>query len=361
MTEKSVYIHIPFCNSICSYCDFPKVYSNVCNKELYLDSLKKEIKEDYNGEEIRTIYIGGGTPSILSESELRKLFEMTKSLKSDNLKEFTIECNIESITEDKLKIFKEYGVTRISIGVESFQKKIISVLNRNHTKKEAINKINLVKKYFDNINIDLMYAVPNQTLRDLKKDLKILLKLDIPHISCYSLIIEPHTVLYNKKTEYINPDLDYKMYKYICKKLNKYHHYEISNFSKDGYESIHNLTYWNNEEYYGFGMGASGYINGKRYENTKNIHDYIKGIYKKEEHILTEKEKMEEEMFLGLRKLNGVNTKKFEKKYNKKIEDVFKINNLIEQGLLEQKDEYLYIPSKYIYTSNDIMLEFVGD
>lgn len=361
MDKKSVYIHIPFCNSICSYCDFPKVYSSVCNKELYLDSLEKEIQKNYKKEEINTIYIGGGTPSVLSNEELIRLFEIINLFKKDNIKEFTIECNIESITEDKLKIFKKYGVNRISIGVESFQKKIISILNRNHSKKEAINKILLVKKYFDNINIDLMYAIPKQKISDLKKDLKIFLKLDIPHISYYSLIIEPHTVLYNNKTNYINPDLDYKMYQLICKKLNKYNHYEISNFSKKSYESIHNLTYWNNDEYYGFGMGASGYINGKRYENTKNIHNYMNGIYKLEENELTEKEKMEEEMFLGLRKLEGVNIKLFEQKYHKKIEDVFDIDNLLKKGLIEQKDDYIYIPLRNIYISNEIMMEFIGD
>lgn len=361
MDKKSVYIHIPFCNSICSYCDFPKVYNSVCNKELYLDSLEKEIQKNYKREDINTIYIGGGTPSVLSNEELIRLFEIINLFKKDNLKEFTIECNIESITEDKLKIFKQYGINRISIGIESFQKKIISILNRNHTKKEAINKILLVKKYFDNINIDLMYAIPKQKISDLKKDLKIFFKLDIPHISYYSLIIEPHTVLYNNKIEYINSDLDYKMYQFICKKLKKYNHYEISNFSKKGYESIHNLTYWNNEEYYGFGMGASGYINGNRYQNTRNIHDYINGIYKIEENKLNEKEKMEEEMFLGLRKLEGVNIRKFEQKYHKKIDDVFDIDNLLKKGLLEQNDEYIYIPLRNIYISNEIMMEFIGD
>lgn len=358
---KSVYIHIPFCNTICSYCDFPKVYSSVCDKGLYLETLKKEIKTNYKNEIVNTIYIGGGTPSVLSIEELKKLLEITNLFKKNTNTEFTIECNIESIDEEKLKLLKKYNVNRISIGIESFDKKIISYLNRFHTKKETIKKIKLVKKYFNNINIDLMYAIPGQSIKSLKKDIKTYLKLKIPHISYYSLIIEPHTKLYNENTSYIDEDIDYKMYKIITKKLKKYHHYEISNFSYVGYESKHNLVYWNNEEYYGFGLGASGNINGVRYNNTKNIHKYINGDYKLEETKLTEEEKMQEEMFLGLRKLDGVDINKFEKKYHKKIEEVFDIKDLLEKNILIKKDGYMFINKNNIYTSNDIMIRFVGD
>lgn len=358
---KSVYIHIPFCNTICSYCDFPKVYSSVCDKGLYLETLKKEIKTNYKNEIVNTIYIGGGTPSVLSIEELKKLLEITNLFKKNINTEFTIECNIESIDEEKLKLLKKYNVNRISIGIESFDKKIISYLGRFHTKKEAIKKIKLVKKYFNNINIDLMYAIPGQSIKSLKKDIKTYLKLKIPHISYYSLIIEPHTKLYNENTSYIDEDIDYKMYKIITKKLKKYHHYEISNFSYVGYESKHNLVYWNNEEYYGFGLGASGNINGVRYNNTKNIHKYINGDYKLEETKLTEEEKMQEEMFLGLRKLDGVDINKFEKKYHKKIEEVFDIKDLLEKNILIKKDGYMFINKNNIYTSNDIMIRFVGD
>jgi len=358
---KSVYIHIPFCNTICSYCDFPKVYSSVCDKKLYLEALKKEIKTNYKNEIVNTIYIGGGTPSVLSIEELKKLLEITNLFKKNTNTEFTIECNIESIDEEKLKLLKKYNVNRISIGIESFDKKIISYLGRFHTKKEAIKKIKLVKKYFNNINIDLMYAIPNQSIKSLKRDIKTYLKLKIPHISYYSLIIEPHTKLYNENTDYIDEDIDCKMYKIITKKLKKYHHYEISNFSFPGYESKHNLVYWNNEEYYGFGAGASGYINGIRYSNTKNIHKYINGDYRSEENILSELEKMQEEMFLGLRKLDGVNMEKFEKRYHQKIEEVFDIDDLLKENILIKNNGYMYINKDNIYTSNDIMIRFVGD
>lgn len=358
---KSVYIHIPFCNTICSYCDFPKLYSSVCDKQKYLEQLEYEIKSNYKGEYVSTIYIGGGTPTVLNNEELIKLLQITKIFNKEKNLEFTVECNIESIDESKLKILKKYGVNRISIGIQSFNNKIIKFLNRNHTKKEAILKIKLIKKYFDNINIDLMYAIPGETIKILKKDLNTFLKLDLNHISCYSLIIEPHTKLYINNINNIDQDMDYKMYKMICKKLKKYNHYEISNFSKAGSESQHNLNYWNNLNYYGFGMGASGYIGNIRYNNTKNINDYLKGNFKKEVETLSIKEQMEEEMFLGLRKLKGVNIKEFEEKYNKKLEDVFNIKDLIENKILKIENDFIFINENNIYTSNDILVRFIGD
>ena len=275
---RSAYIHIPFCMSICSYCDFCKFYYNREMVNKYLSALEQEINSRYKGEVLNTIYIGGGTPSCLNIEELTRLFEILKVFKIDNL-EYTIECNIENITEEKLVLFKKYGINRISIGIQTFNDKYIKYLNRNHTKNSAIETINLVKKYFDNINVDLIYALPKQTLEELGNDIDIYLGLDISHISTYSLLIEPHTMLYNNNEENIDENLDYEMYKLICNKLSDYEHYETSNFGK--IKSRHNLVYWNNEEYYGFGMGASGYINSIRYDNTRSFNEYIKGNYVK--------------------------------------------------------------------------------
>lgn len=363
MKNNSVYIHIPFCTNICSYCDFCKLYYNKKFVKKYLISLENEIKLNYKGELIKTLYIGGGTPSSLDINELKKLFEIIKTFNFDKEYEFTIECNIENIDEEKLILFKNNNVNRISYGIQTFNHKFLKYLNRNHTKEDVINKINLTKKYFNNINIDLIYALKEQTLNDLEKDIDFFLKLNINHISTYSLIIEPHTKLYINKEKNIDEDLDYEMYRLICNKLKENHfvHYEVSNFAKKGYESKHNLTYWNNLNYYGFGLGASGYIDNIRYTNTKDINKYCNGKYLLEYDKLSNKEIMENELILGLRKLTGISIKEFKKKYNKNIEDVFNISNLIKEGKLVKKNNNLYINEDNIYLSNDVLINFIGD
>lgn len=357
----SAYIHIPFCKNICSYCDFCKMFYNEKWINKYLNSLEKEINTYYKNELLKTIYIGGGTPNSLNDSELEKLLNIIDKLKKQDDYEYTIECNIELLTERQIQIMKAYGINRISIGVQTFQNKFLKFLNRNHTKEMVIEKINLLKKYnFKNINIDLMYAFPEETLEDLENDLNELINLEINHISTYSLMIEPHTVLYNKNIETIDEELDEQMYKLICSKLNKYNHYEFSNFATNNYESKHNLTYWNNEQYYGFGLGASGYIEDIRYTNTKNLNEYFNNNYRMEENKLTKRENMENEMILGLRKLKGVSLEHFYNKYNERIEDVFNISKLLDTEELIISSGYIKINEKNIYVSNDILINFIG-
>ena len=360
---KSVYIHIPFCDSICSYCDFCKFLKNDEWIYKYLDALNNEIKTKYKGEVINTIYIGGGTPSCLNIDELNKLFEIIKTLNKSNDLEFTFECNIENITEEKLKILYNSGVNRLSIGVQTFNDKFLKYLNRNHNKQMIKDKIRLAKEIgFNNINIDLIYALKNQTINDLKEDLKEFLDLDISHISTYSLIIEPHTKLYINNESNIDDNLDYEMYNTIINILgnNNYKHYEISNFAKEGYESKHNLTYWNNNEYYGFGAGASGYIDNIRYDNTRSINEYLKGNYVFDKHKLAKEENIENEFILGLRKIEGINKKDFYNKYNIDIKSIDAVNKLLKENKLLENKKNIYINSKYIYVSNDILMEFIN-
>lgn len=359
---KSVYIHIPFCDSICSYCDFCKFLKNDNWIDKYLNALNKEIKEKYNGEIIETIYIGGGTPSCLSLEQLQKLFDIIKIFKTSKNIEFTFECNIENISEEKLKLLYKNGVNRLSIGIQTFNQKYLNYLNRNHNDQMIIERIKIAKDIgFKNINIDLIYALPNQTLEELNNDLDKFLKLDISHISTYSLIIEPNTKLSISNEKNIDEELDYEMYKLICSKLkeNGYNHYEISNFARIGYESKHNLTYWNNEEYYGFGIGASGYINSIRYDNTRSINKYLSGNYEFESHKLDIKEQIENEFILGFRKINGINKNDFKSKYNIDIKSIEIVNKLlIENKLLEDKKN-IYINQEYIYISNEILVNFI--
>ena len=359
---KSAYIHIPFCNSICSYCDFCKIYYNGDIVSRYLKALEKEIKSYYKNEKLNTIYIGGGTPSSLNINELKELFKIIDILKKENNCEITFECNIDSIDLAKLKFLYEKGVNRLSIGIESFNKDIIKYLNRKHTKEEAINKVNLAKKVgFNNINIDLMYAISIENMDILKEDLKTIISMDVEHISTYSLIIEPHTILYNNKADYIDQDIDFEMYKLICKELKEknYIHYEISNFAKKGYESRHNLVYWNNMNYYGFGVGASGYINNIRYDNTKSISKYIDGNYVLKKDILNFNTIIENEFILGLRKIKGIRLSEFKEKYGFDVTDIPIVLKLIDEKKLNIKNDYLYIYNNYIYQENDILVEFL--
>ena len=278
---NSCYIHIPFCKNICSYCDFCKNYYNEKVIHSYFDSLKNEVLKNYNGDLIKTLYIGGGTPSVLNEKELDMLFEIINLLKIDDNCEFTFECNYEDITEKLLKKLKENKVNRLSIGIQTFNKRFENILQRKINKDDMILKISLAKRYFNNINVDLMYALPTETLDELKSDLNTLLSLSVSHVSSYALILEEHTKLWINKTEEVPGDIQRDMYDLICNTLkdNGYIHYELSNFSCPGYESKHNLTYWANDEYYGFGLSASGFVNKVRYDNTKSITRYIKGNY----------------------------------------------------------------------------------
>lgn len=358
---KSLYIHIPFCNNICSYCDFCKFYYNeeIVNK--YLDGLEKEIKERYKGEILDTIYIGGGTPSSLNLVQLTKLFNILKIINKSSTLEFTIECNISDIEEDKLKLFKEKGVNRLSIGVESFQESILTYLERNNTRDEIKEKLKLAKEYFNNINIDLIYAVLGETQEMLKDDIKCFLELDVEHISTYSLIIEDHTKLGIKNTEAIDEELDRKMFDTIHNILTSsgYSHYEVSNFSKNGFESRHNLTYWNNHRYYGFGLSASGYIDNIRYTNTKNINKYLLGNYVSEEEIVSKETLASNYAILGLRTIYGVNKKEFYDCFGIDFVDYFKVDNLLKDNILLEDKEKYYINPKYWYVMNEILVNFI--
>lgn len=358
----SVYIHIPFCESICNYCDFSKVYYNkkVVNK--YLEVLKKEIHKVYKGELIKTIYIGGGTPSSLSIKELNKLFDIIKIFNLSKDLEFTIECNPENTNKEKLKLFKNNNVNRLSIGVQTFNKTNLNLLNRKHTKKQVKDLINSAKEIgISNINVDLIYGLPNQTIKDLEKDLNEILKLDVTHISTYSLIIEKNTKLYIDNIKNIDENIEYQMYKLIRKKLleNGFIHYEISNFSKPNFQSKHNLNYWNNNYYYGFGLGAHGYIDNIRYENTRSLNKYLNNEYLLNSYKLSKKETMQNEMILGLRKIAGVNKETFKNKYKKSIKEVFNIDPLIDSNDLIEDNEFVYIPIDKIYISNSILINFI--
>lgn len=358
----SIYIHIPFCRSICSYCDFTKVLYNKDLVKPYLDELSKEIEDSYDNELVETLYIGGGTPSVLDKEERSKLKSIIDTIKLSEKYEFTFECNVEDISQELLDDLKAMRVNRLSIGIESFDSCKLDFMNRHADYEDVENKIALARKNgFHNINLDLMYGIPYERLKDVRKDLSLFLKLKPEHISTYALIIEDHTMCKIREDENIREEEEAKMYNYIVSKLEKngYKHYEVSNFAKEGYESVHNLTYWNNQEYYGFGLGAAGYIKGFRYENTKSFDEYLLGNYRREEHLVSREEQMDNEVMLGLRKMEGINLQDFFDKYEVNIQDVYPVKPLLRNKELIYNNGYIFINPKYIYVMNEILLKLI--
>lgn len=352
---RACYIQIPFCKNICTYCDFCKMYYRNDYVQKYLKGLKKEINTYYNREFLKTLYIGGGTPSCLDKKSLEELFKIVNSLKLSKSCEFTFECNIEDITEELLRFLKKNKVTRLSIGVQSFQDKYLKFLGRSYKAFEIKEKIKICKKYFTNINIDLIFGINGQTKKDLKADLDNFLSLNIPHLAIYSLILEDNTILKINNYEEIEDDKSRELYDYIVKylKRNGFIHYEISNFSKKGYFSKHNLVYWNNNKYYGFGLGAGGYLGNIRYLNTRSLNSYLKGNFHYQEELITKDVDEEYFMILGLRKTKGVSASEFYNKFHESLEAVFNTKKL------KYQDGYYYISENNLYISNYILQDFI--
>ncbi len=359
---ESVYIHIPFCKSICSYCDFCKVLYHGPWVVQYLNALVEEIKDKYDGEVIKTMYIGGGTPSALDMKDLKYLFEIVNHFNLAPDLEFTFECNLNDINEELLTFLKENRVNRLSIGIESFNPKKLQFMERNHTFEDANNKMKLMRKMgFDNINVDFMYGIPKESIRDMKKDLDKILKLNPDHISTYSLIVEDNTKVGISGILPIPEELDASMYEYICEKLElkNYEHYEVSNFALKGKKSRHNLNYWDNNEYYGFGLGAAGYIHGVRYENTRSLTKYLKGEFLLKEEVLSKEDKMYNELMLGFRKMEGISLKEFFRKYEVNMQEVFDLKEVLAEEELIVDGEYIYVNPEYIYVMNEILIKIL--
>ena len=372
---RGVYIHIPFCKYICSYCDFNKFYIQRQPVDKYIGCLIDEINSMEKVENIETIYIGGGTPSALNDEQLHRLLSVLRKKIPQQLREFTFEANPEDLVDSRVALVKEYGVDRISMGVQTFNDELLKILGRGHVAGDVDMAITNCKKYgIKDINVDLMFSLPKQTMEDLFDSMKKVVEYDISHVSCYSLILEQKTKLYNqvrdKKVTLPPNETEEKMYDEVINFLtvNGYNQYEVSNFARPGHESVHNSSYWKNIEYYGLGAGAHGYIDGVRYANQGALKFYIdsmleKGHARREEHTVTDKEKIEEEMFLGLRLLKGVDLNTFEEKYGKRAEKIFKevIDKNLKIGYLEIDDNKLRLTRKGLFYGNEVFSEFLLD
>jgi len=375
---SSVYIHIPFCQQICYYCDFNKFMMDRQPVDQYLEYLEKEIVESLKRNpisDLKTVFVGGGTPTALTLPQTQTLVDMINNhiIKGNKEVEMTFESNPNEISKEKLQILKDGGVNRISFGAQTFDEGLLKKIGRTHSPNEIEEAIQTAKEVgIDNINLDLMYALPGQTMEQFVDSLDKAMELPIQHISAYSLIIEPKTVFYiemNRGKLKPAPEEDEAaMYDFLMNYLEKkgFHQYEISNFEKNGLESKHNLVYWNNEEYFGFGAGAHGYINGIRYSNAGPLKKYFQLIDDTDvpivhEHKVTKQEKMEEEMFLGLRKMQGVSERKFQEKFGSNFNEVFPnvIEKLMKDGLVEMNGVFLRLTHKGKLLGNEVFQAFL--
>ena len=369
---SSAYVHIPFCTQICYYCDFSKVFIKNQPVDAYLEHLIQETRS-YEIGKLRTLYIGGGTPTALSAQQLAYLLtELPKVMDLSEVEEFTIEANPGDLDPDKIAVLKDSQVNRVSLGVQTFDNKMLKKIGRSHQEQDIYDNIcHLKQAGFDNISIDLIYALPGQTMDQVKENVAKAINLDIPHMSLYSLILENHTVFMNRmrrgKLPLPKEELEAEMFEYIIEELEKagFEHYEISNFSKPGFESRHNLMYWDNAEYYGIGAGASGYVDGVRYKNHGPIRHYLNAVETgdariTEEH-LTQKEQMEEEMFLGLRKKSGVSMARFEEKFGRSFDGLYGeiIRDLVQQGLMQIDGDRVRMTKRGLFLGDTVAERFI--
>ncbi|SER18261.1 oxygen-independent coproporphyrinogen-3 oxidase [Gracilibacillus ureilyticus] len=374
----SAYIHIPFCEKICHYCDFTKFFYEEKMADDYLAALENEIKTTITEpkQKMKTIFVGGGTPTALNERQLLQLVSMIAQYFDTNyVDEYTFEANPGDLSKEKIKILKDHGVNRISMGVQDFNDDMLERLGRLHRVKDVYQNINdLTQIGLTNISIDLMYSLPSQTFEQFSKTLEEALQFDLPHYSAYSLQIEPKTIFYQryKKGTITKPpeEVEADMYEYLRKEMNKQGilQYEISNFAKPGYESKHNLTYWNNDYYYGFGAGSHAYLPGKRVVNVRPHPAYVEKAVQTGKPVLHveeigKKEQIEEELFLGLRKSEGVSLSQFERKYNLSIERLYKedLESLSQKGWIEWDEGFIRLTEEGKPFGNEVFQAFLID
>ena len=374
MKKLGIYIHIPFCKRKCAYCDFISFSNKTKLIEKYIKALKTEIEKckiNKGNYIVKTIYIGGGTPSFIESKYIVEILNnIKKKFNISEEAEITIEINPGTVDEQKLKDYYNSGINRISFGLQSTRSELLKLLGRIHSYSSFLEGYNLARKIgFKNINVDLMIGLPVQTLEDVKKDLERIIELKPEHISVYSLIVEKETKIEekikNKELYLPSEELERKMYWAVKKKLEEagYAHYEISNFAKLGNESKHNLSCWNQEEYLGFGLAAHSYVDNIRYSNTIDFEEYFdfpensKIIQEKQ----TQEDKQKEFMLLGLRKIEGIKISDFKNKFIDNPIYLYResLNKLVTQGLIEIDIDSIKLTNRGIDLANLVWEEFV--
>ena len=371
--ELSLYIHIPFCKQKCFYCDFPSYASIDYLKSDYVEALCKEIEEKAIKYKIKSIFIGGGTPSYLETEEIIKILNSINKLDLSEDIEFTMECNPGALKEEKLRAMLNGGVNRISMGLQAVQNSLLKDIGRIHSFKQFEENFKLARQIgFKNINVDLMFGLPNQKVEEWKESLETIARMNPEHISAYSLIIEEGTAFYKlwERNKLILPSEEEEREMYVITKNilknHGYHQYEISNYSKVGSECYHNKVYWKSDEYLGLGSASTSFIDGKRIKNIENVKDYIDKINSGEDviddiYVNTLEDSMEEFVFMGLRMIEGINVNEFNKRFGVTIEGIYKevIDKNINKKLLVLENDRLRLTEKGIELSNSVMSDFI--
>lgn len=361
---ESAYIHIPFCKRKCNYCSFVS-FPSIDHIDDYVNALLIEINNRYNKEQLKTIYFGGGTPSLLSIEHIKTILSQ---LNFSSESEITIEVNPETVSKEYFSQLKNIGINRVSIGSQVFDDKILKLIGRGHSKKDIYNAVEAAKSVgFDNISIDLIYGLPDQSRENFQESLKQAVRLNTSHISLYGLKIEEGCYFYKNKPQNIaDNDIQAQMYidaiEYLTSK--GFEHYEVSNFAKKGYESRHNLAYWSNNEYYGFGTAASGYEGNTRYTNKQKLEDYINApLEPKYSEMISEQMKLEEEIFLGFRRMKGIDIQSINQKFNidfdKKYQNI--LNKYIESKHIEKTPNGYKLTLDGVLLSTIILADFLED
>lgn len=359
----SLYIHVPFCEHLCDYCDFPKLQYFRTFAEKYIVSLKTELDSYQINHKLKTIYVGGGTPTALDDDLFEQLLKIIKPY-SEGVEEYTFEANPESLSEEKLLLMKEYGVNRISIGAESTDDQILASINRHHTFSDVKTAISSARKMgFDNLNVDLIIGLPHVSEVLFRKDLANILDLDVEHISLYSLTVHPHTVFSMKGVNEPKEDFARALYDIAEEALTKkgYVHYEISNWAKPGKESKHNFTYWKDEQYYGIGYGASGFVGNKRYTNTRNLEKYLSGQFIEESEIVNIKDDKVYFIMLNLRTNQGIDLVEYQTRFKEDLLESKKedIQRFIKDRLLKIENHRLIATYNGMMILDQIILELI--
>ena len=372
--ELELYIHIPFCVKKCKYCDFLSAASGSELRESYVESLCKKIRnyrELAKAYHVVSIFLGGGTPSVLDSRQTERIFRaIYDTFLVDADAEITTELNPGTVTEEKLEVYKEMGINRLSIGLQSVNNQELCMLGRIHTYEDFKETYELARKVgFDNINIDLISAIPGQTIESWAETLRTIAELNPEHISAYSLIVEEGTPFYEiygeDRSGLPDEEDERQMYQDTQKLLDEYgyHRYEISNYAKAGYECRHNIGYWSRKEYLGIGLGASSLLNEERWTEIADLKEYIKSDRNQKENLekLDVIAQMEEFMFLGLRKIEGVSKEIFKLSFGQEIEKVYGtvIDKMCVRKLLEVNGDYIRLTESGIDVSNYVMSEFI--